>query len=187
MLIPSVSQFTSSYTMNHCQVHSYPWPGTTSSHTLHCSSTTARYTHTLGQALHPLILYTVPAQLPGTLIPLVRHYIFSYTILFQHYCQVHSYTWSGTTSSHILYCSMPGIHISLVSHSTFSFTILFQHYCQVHTYTWSGTTTSHTLFCSSTTARYTHNLGHPQHYLIHYPVLEHTIQLLLGLIPHPLS
>ena len=167
------------FVLNNSQVHSYLWSSTEPSHTLSCYCTTARYTYTIGQPIHIFIYYE---WLPSTLIALVRHYIFSY------------YT---------IPALLPGTHIPLVSHNIFSYTILFQHYCKVHSYPWShylehysvpallqGTliplvTLSRTLFCSSTTARYTHTLGHPQHYFILYPVLEHTIQLLLCL--HPLS
>ena len=149
-LIPLVSHCTFSYSilfLHYCQIHSYSWSAIAPAYTPSCSCTTARYTHTLGQPLHLLILYPVPALLPDTLIPLVSHCTCSYSILFLHCSQV-----------------------NLGSHCTISYSILFLHYCQVHTYPWSAIAPAHTPSCSCTTARYTHTLGQPLHLLILHPV-----------------
>ena len=158
-------------------------------------SSAARYTHILGQPLHLLILSPVPALLPGTLISLVSHCTFSYSLLYLHCCQVHSYPWSATAPSHTLSCTctaarythflgqplhililspvptlLPGTLISLVSHCTFSYSLLYLHCCQVHSYPWSATAPSHTLSCTCTAARSTHILGQPLHLFILSPV-----------------
>ena len=209
---PLVSHCTFSYSilfLHCCQVSSYSWSVTAPSHTLSCSCTVARYPHTLGQSLHLLILYPVPALLPGTLILLVSHCTFSYSILFLHCCQVSSYSWSVTAPSHTLSCSctvaryshtlgqslhrlilypvpalLPGTLILLVSHCTISYSILFLHCCQVPSYSWSATAPSHTLSCSCTVARYPHTLGKSLHRLIFYPVPALLPGTLILLVSH---
>ena len=207
LLYPWIKIFVS--VMHCCQVHTYPWSATAPSHTQSCSCRNAMYTHILGQPQHLLILNPVPAGMPCTLISLVSHSTFSYSILFLQECHVHSYPRSATAPSHTQSCScrnamythilgqpqhllilnpvpagMPCTLISLVSHSTFSYSILFLQECHVHSYPWSATAPSHTQSCSCRNAMYTHILGQPQHLLILNPVPARLPCTLISSVSH---
>ena len=207
-----VSHYTFSYPilcLHCCQVHVYPWSAITPSLTLSCACTAARYMCILGQPLHLLVPYPVPALLPGTCVSLVSHYTVSYPILCLHCCLVHVYPWSAITPFLTLSCActaawymcilgqplhlllpypvpalLPGTCVSLVSHYTFSYPILGLHCCLVHVYPWSAITPSLTLSCACTTARYTNALGQPLHFLILYPVSALLPKTLMSLVSH---
>ena len=90
--------------------------------TLFC--TASRYTRTQCQPLHHLILYPIPALLPGSLVLMVSHCTFSYSMCS---CTAARFTSILGQPLHLLILCvpalLPGSLVPSVSHCTFSYSV----------------------------------------------------------------